>query len=422
MKLFFYIFVAFLFSITLVNGQTTKKVLFIGNSYTSVNNLPLLVKNMAMSTGDALIYDSNMPGGARFLNHAVNATTLTKINSNAWDYVVLQAQSQETSLSQTQMETEVYPYATTLCNAIRENNECSQPLFYMTWGRENGDASNCNFIPWVCTYEGMDDAIRSSYEFMAQENHTELAPVGVVWRYLRTNYPSIDLYSSDSSHPSLEGSYAAACTFYAMIYKKDPTLITWNSTLSETVTTTIKLAAKTIVYDEIAIWDYTINPAVAGYSEVIQGGEVSFSNTSEAFDSLLWDFGDGTTSTEINPIHTYAMSGFYTVTLTVIKCGKSDSQTKTIGIDTTLNTDNFTLENAFTIYPNPTSNLLNITLNQNFKNIKVILFDTKGNAVINKEVQDLSVLSLDISTLSSGTYVLKIKADQETFTSKIIKK
>ncbi len=422
MKLFFYFFVAFLFTITLVNGQTTKKVLFIGNSYTSVNNLPSLVKNMAMSTGDVLIYDSNTPGGARFLNHAVNATTLTKINSNTWDYVVLQAQSQETSLSQTQMESEVYPYATTLCNAIRANNECSQPLFYMTWGRENGDASNCSFIPWVCTYEGMDDAIRNSYEFMAEENQAELSPVGSVWRYLRTNHPSIDLYSSDSSHPSLEGSYAAACAFYAMIYKKDPTLITWNSTLSESVTTTIKLAAKTIVYDVISVWDYTSNPALANYTEVIQAGEVSFTNTSEAFDSLLWDFGDGATSTEINPIHTYAMSGFYTVTLTVIKCGKSDSQTKTIGIDTTLNTDNFTLENAFTIYPNPTSNLLNITLNQNFKNIKVILFDTKGNAVINKEVQDLSVLSLDISTLSSGTYVLKIKADQEQFTSKIIKK
>jgi hypothetical protein len=32
----------------------------------------------------------------------------------------------------------------------------------MTWGRENGDAQNCEFVPWVCTYEGMADAIRNT--------------------------------------------------------------------------------------------------------------------------------------------------------------------------------------------------------------------------------------------------------------------
>ena len=60
---------------------------------------------MAMSTGDLLIFDSNTPGGFRLLIHATNTTTLNKINLNNWDYVVLQAQSQETSWSQSQMET-----------------------------------------------------------------------------------------------------------------------------------------------------------------------------------------------------------------------------------------------------------------------------------------------------------------------------
>jgi len=422
MKLYFNTFLVLLFTAFSVNGQATKKVLFVGNSYTAANNLPLLVKNMALSTDDDLIYDSNTPGGARFINHATNATTLNKINAESWDYVVLQAQSQETSLSQSQMESEVFPYATILSTAIRENNECAQPLFYMTWGRENGDESRCTSSPWVCTYEGMDDVIRTSYQFMAEENQAELAPAGAVWRYLRTNYPTINLYSSDGSHPSLQGSYAAACAFYTMIYKKDPTLITWNSTLSESEATTIKMAAKTIVYDAISVWDYTVNPAVADYTEVIQAGEVSFAVTTENFDSLVWDFGDGTNSTETNPIHTYAVSGSYTVTLTVIKCGKSNSQSKKIEINTTLNTAIFTLENDIRIYPNPTSNLLNITLNRNFKNIKVVLYDTKGFAVSTKEVQDLSDLSIDISTFSSGTYLLKITADQNIFTSKILKK
>ena len=60
---------------------------------------------------------------------------------------------------------------------------------------------------------------------LAETNQPELAPAGAVWRYLRENHPNIPLYSSDGSHPSLAGSYAVACAFYAMIYKKDPTFI-----------------------------------------------------------------------------------------------------------------------------------------------------------------------------------------------------
>ena len=46
-------------------------------------------------------------------------------------------------------------------------------------------------------------------------------------------------------------------------------------------------------------------------------GRVKFSNlSSDRAVSYLWDFGDGTTSTETNPLHIYAASGYYDVTLT----------------------------------------------------------------------------------------------------------
>ena len=410
------------FCIVSVTSQTAKKVLFIGNSYTSVNDLPSMINNMATNTGNTLIYDSNVPGGFRFMNHASNATTLSKINSNTWDYVVLQAQSQETSFGATQLATEVYPYATSLSNAIRANNACSQPLFYMTWGKQNGDASNCPYAPWVCTYEGMDNAIRASYITMGTNNTAEVAPAGAVWRYLRTNNPSINLYSSDESHPSLAGSYAAACALYTMIYKKDPTLITWNSGLSNSDATTIKLAAKTIVFDQISTWDFTVNPAVASYSEVINSNQVSFTNTSAAFDSLVWNFGDGTTSTDENPVHNYSATGFYTVTLTSTKCGKSSTQTKTLQIDTVLNVNEFDEGKRFIIYPNPVSNQFSVALNRTYKTTSVVVFDVLGNTIMKTEGQDLEVLKIDCSSLSSGTYFIKITADQDVYTSKIVKK
>lgn len=414
-------FIGFLFSLS-VKGQSTKKVLFIGNSYTAVNNLPFLVSAMATNTGDVLIYDSNTPGGYRFMNHATNATTLNKINSNNWDYVVLQAQSQEAAFSQTQMNNEVFPYATTLSNAIRLNYECSQPLFYMTWGRQNGDPSNCPYIPWVCTYEGMDDVIRNSYISMAEQNDAEVSPVGAVWRDLRQNNPTINLYSLDESHPSMAGSYAAACAFYTMIYKKDPTLMTWNSTLSDSESTAIKMAAKTIVFDQIPMWDYTINPAEAGFSENIQAGEVVFTSTTSDFDTVFWDFGDGTSSTELNPVHTYTANGLYVVSMKVTKCGKSATISKTLEINTDLNQNQFDLIGKITVFPNPTLNRFRVNLNGTFEKCAAVIFDVNGTKLLMQEMSTIATFEMDLSALSSGIYILKITADQNAYYSKVVKR
>ncbi|PAJ72523.1 hypothetical protein CJF42_20745 [Pseudoalteromonas sp. NBT06-2] len=61
----------------------------------------------------------------------------------------------------------------------------------------------------------------------------------------------------------------------------------------------------------VATYDYDLNEMT-----------VSFSNNSYDRDgsivSVVWDFGDGTTSSESDPVHTYAAYGTYTVTLTVI--------------------------------------------------------------------------------------------------------
>lgn len=407
-----------LLSIFLAKAQTAKNVLFLGNSYTEVNNLPLLVKQMAASNEDELSFDSYTPGGYRFINHASDPTTLSKINSATWDYVVLQAQSQETSLSQAQMEAEVFPYATSLSNTIRNNYDCSQPLFYMTWGRKNGDASNCAFRPWVCTYEQMDDVIRASYLFMAEDNEAELAPAGAVWRFIRENYPDIELYSADQSHPSLAGSYAAACAFYTVIFKKDPTLIRWNSTLSEEEANLIKLAAKSIVFDSLPSWDFTAKP-FADFSETINSGEVQFTNNSSDFDSIFWDFGDSNTSTEINPMHTYSEGGTYTVSQTVTKCEKSDRKIKDINIILLASQSFWTRE--IQIYPNPVKEILNVNLNGTYLNIQSSITDISGQEILKTSFQNVDSFMLKLSSLETGFYFLKIKGDEENFIRKIVK-
>jgi sugar lactone lactonase YvrE len=55
---------------------------------------------------------------------------------------------------------------------------------------------------------------------------------------------------------------------------------------------------------------------------------VTFTNRSLYYTHSLWDFGDGTTSTQQSPVHTYATTGTYTVTLTVDR-GITDTDTLT---------------------------------------------------------------------------------------------
>jgi cyclophilin family peptidyl-prolyl cis-trans isomerase len=60
---------------------------------------------------------------------------------------------------------------------------------------------------------------------------------------------------------------------------------------------------------------------------------VTFTNSSTKADSYLWDFGDGKTSSEMNPSHRYSLSGKYNVTLKAIKGNKQNMTTQEIILD-----------------------------------------------------------------------------------------
>ena len=60
---------------------------------------------------------------------------------------------------------------------------------------------------------------------------------------------------------------------------------------------------------------------------------VTFTNTSTNATSYSWDFGDGTTSTAVNPSHTYNSGGIYSVTLTATSSNGSNSITKNVNIE-----------------------------------------------------------------------------------------
>jgi hypothetical protein len=250
------IFLFFFFACTNVNGQKSRfhkvNVLFIGNSYIYYNDLPKIFGAISNSLGDSVYYNSSTPGGYTLEQHSKDSSTLNLIKQGKWDFVVLQEQSQLPSLPIRQVEKQFYPFALQLDSIIHTYNKRAKTIFYMTWGRKNGDASMCNVWKPVCNYEGMDSLIAVRYSFVAHSCNAIVSPVGRVWRHLVHNNPDIDLYDNDGGHPSIKGSYLAACCFYTTVFRKNPELITFNFKLTEADSRAIKKAVKTILYDELS--------------------------------------------------------------------------------------------------------------------------------------------------------------------------
>jgi len=379
----------------------SKRVLFLGNSYTAVNNLPLLVKNIALSTNDTLIVDSNTPGGYTFQLHTTNTTSQSKLTAGNWDFVVLQEQSQLPSFPDDQVAVEVFPYARILDSIINQYSPCAETVFYRTWGRKVGDASNCGVWPPVCTYEGMDSLLHMRYMQMATDNNALVSPVGVVWKYLKIMHPEIELYATDGSHPSAAGSYAAACSFYSVILRKNPVAITYDFGLTDTVARSIKQAVKLLVYDSLSNWFVGKYDPVARFEYSMIDNTASFLNQSSSAYAYFWDFGDGATSTEFQPEHTYAMSGVYTLSLIASRCGYADTLQTQINV-------NVLQDNQIVCFPNPVQSNFVIRTNSTLTGMTYCLYNSSGQ-LVSKGTLKTNYTFVQTINLPQGMYVLKIE-------------
>jgi len=293
----------------------------------------------------------------------------------------------------------------------------------MTWGRENGDAGNCGSWPPVCTYEGMDNLLRQRYQTMANDNNGITSPVGAVWRYLRTNHPTLDLYSGDGSHPSITGSYAGAITFYCSLFRKDPTLVTFNSTLNNADATIIKNAVKTIVFNDFQEWNIGNYDPVASFTSTNINEAYTFTNTSDNGTSYSWDFGDDNTSTVENPNHTYTGNGDYTVTLTTTACGRDSVTNLNITISNLSIEENTSVDNNFYLVKNPVSDYLTISsdlFSQNKYQINII--SVIGQRILSIKSNSNSTQEINISQFSNGLYIIDVSDDEKKiFQTKFIK-
>lgn len=421
---------AFAFDISDCLAQQPKNVLFIGNSYTAVNNLPNMVTQIAESMGDQMIWQSNTPGGCNFQQHCTNQS-MNLICHGGWDVVVLQEQSQLPSFPYSQVVNQVFPYAQRLVDSVYAYSPCCEPMFYMTWGRKNGDGQNAVEFPVLGTYEGMDSMLCERYTYMAHQYDASLSPVGRVWHWLRDN-TDIELYSSDGSHPSLAGTYAAACSFYVLIFHRDPDSITFCSSLQSSEAQSIRSAVRTVVFENLEQWQRPKPKAI--FSAVIdENHTVEVSSSSTNAGELLWNFGDGTTVDDQEIVrHSYIDTGFFTISLVASRHCMTDTAIfsfhiapDSIGIDTTdVDTTVVAIVGTITptvaVFPIPASEYVTIDFPQTVGPITATLLDMQGRVLVNRCLQSSTSISIPLADLPKGMYILKVHSPTFHNTRKIL--
>lgn len=182
------------------------RVLFIGNSYTSFNNLPGMVQALATAGRQKRPFEfvTIAPGGWTLQRHMDDEKSEApgKIAEGNWDYVVLQDQSQTPF---------IFPDATInygkALGALAKEQD-ARPLLFVTWSRQK--------------QADKQEAINATYAKLAEQLDAKMAPVGSAWIVVGKEKPALQLYNKDGSHPTPAGSYLAACVFYSVIYDKSP--------------------------------------------------------------------------------------------------------------------------------------------------------------------------------------------------------
>lgn len=195
-----------------VQAQPSQRALFIGNSYTHVNDLPRMVSELAKANGEKLETVMDAPGGMTLEGHVRQGNALGSIGNGHFNWVVLQEQSQLPSFSPQQVSAKMYPATRQLNAAIHQKG--SKALLYMTWGHREGDPGN---YPGD-TYAAMQARLKDGYENIAREERIPVAPVGIAWQNALRGRPGLNLWQGDGSHPTTEGTYLAACIFYQIFY------------------------------------------------------------------------------------------------------------------------------------------------------------------------------------------------------------
>jgi hypothetical protein len=173
------------------------RVLFVGNSLTQANDLPMLVTALAAGVGVQVQATDVSQGGFSLEDHWNDMRAPRAIDQGGWHFVVLQ-QGPSALLSSRE---NLRLWARRFDERIRAVG--GRPALYMVWPE--------------AARSGEFDNVRESYLLAAQDIKGLFLPAGDAWRAAWKREAELKLYGADDFHPSLLGSYTAALVITSKI-------------------------------------------------------------------------------------------------------------------------------------------------------------------------------------------------------------
>ncbi len=151
---------------------------------------------------------------------------------------------------------------------------------------------------------------------------------------------------------------------------------------------------------------------------------VNFQQENDNASAYVWDFGDGTISADPSPIYTYEEPGIYTVGYIAqnsLGCGTLATQTINVMESPTALPDLAVLD--WKVYPNPFREKLVLEIgNPTFQTARVYIYDLLGNLVLEQTLPVMSdSFQLDLSSLPTSLYILRLDLDEQSHYRRIYK-
>ena len=173
------------------------ELLFIGNSHSSVNNLPGIVATLIETGTQKSANAFNAPGWGFLADRIGDGVTQATIEARSWTHVSLQAQKYST--------TGRYSYPTdaakTWIRSVKTVN--ATPIMFPEWPRRG------NFE------EGL--RVHQLHVSIAQSEPACVAPIGLAWDLAISRFPQMVLHAPDGNHSALAGALLTAYVFYETI-------------------------------------------------------------------------------------------------------------------------------------------------------------------------------------------------------------
>lgn len=143
-----------------------------------------------------------------------------------------------------------------------------------------------------------------------------------------------------------------------------------------------------------------VEPPVPAFNVSTDQLTITLQNTSTNASSFVWNFGDGNTSTEENPIYTYTTPGTYELSLNASNefCAVAIAQTITVVVTSTEEITNARIR----VFPNPAQTILHI---ENWTKEPIFLYNLQGQLVQSWMVPSPQ---LELKNIARGSYIIAL--------------